>query len=125
MKIAIVNDIPLIAEALRRAIDNTREHEAIWVAHTGEQAVQFCSENRPDLILMDLLMPDMDGVEATRRIMQETPCAILSSPHLRKSTPTWCSARLGRARSMSPPRRSCAATRPTARCCRRSRPSAS
>jgi two-component system response regulator WspF len=77
MKIAIVNDIPLIAEALRRAIDNTREHEAIWVAHTGEQAVQFCSENRPDLILMDLLMPDMDGVEATRRIMQQTPCAIL------------------------------------------------
>jgi two-component system response regulator WspF len=77
MKIAIVNDITLIAEALRRAINNMPEHEVVWVAHTGEQAVHFCTENRPDLILMDLLMPDMDGVEATRRIMQQTPCAIL------------------------------------------------
>ena len=77
MKIAIVNDIALIAEALRRAINNTQEHEVIWVAHTGEQAVRFCAENRPDLILMDLIMPDMDGVETTRHIMQQTPCASL------------------------------------------------
>lgn len=77
MRIAIVNDIPLIAEALRRAVHNAQEHEVVWTAHTGEQAVHFCAENRPDLVLMDLLMPDMDGVETTRRIMQQSPCAIL------------------------------------------------
>jgi two-component system, chemotaxis family, response regulator WspF len=77
MKIAIVNDVILIAEALRRVIANTHEHEVIWAAHSGEQAVRFCAENRPDLILMDLIMPGMDGVEATRRIMQQSPCAIL------------------------------------------------
>jgi len=77
MKIAIANDVALIAEALRRAVVKSQEHQVIWVARTGEQAVKFCAENRPDLILMDLKMPDMNGIEATRRIMQESPCAIL------------------------------------------------
>lgn len=77
MKIAIVNDVVLIGEALRRMIAQTAEHQVIWVARGGEQALQFCRQARPDLILMDLLMPGMDGVETTRRIMQEVPCAIL------------------------------------------------
>lgn len=75
MKIAIVNDTRLIAEALRRHV--MQEHEVIWVASSGMQALQFCADNRPDLILMDLVMPEMDGVETTRLIMQSTPCAIL------------------------------------------------
>lgn len=75
MKIAIVNDIRLIAEALRRQV--VHEHEVVWVATSGMQALQFCAENRPDLILMDLVMPEMDGVETTRLIMKSTPCAIL------------------------------------------------
>lgn len=77
MKIAIVNDVVLIGEALRRMIVKAAEHQVIWVARDGNQALQFCRQARPDLILMDLLMPGMDGVETTRRIMQETPCAIL------------------------------------------------
>ena len=77
MKIAIVNDVLLITEALRRVIVNTQEHEVLWTAQNGEQAVRFCAENRPDLILMDLIMPGMDGIEATRQIMQQSPCAIL------------------------------------------------
>lgn len=75
MRIAIVNGMRLIAEALRRHV--MHEHEVVWVAHSGVQALQFCSENRPDLILMDLVMPEMDGVEATRLIMKSAPCAIL------------------------------------------------
>ena len=75
MRIAIVNDTRLIAEALRRHV--AQEHEVIWVAYGGLQALTFCTENRPDLILMDLVMPEVDGVEATRLIMQSAPCAIL------------------------------------------------
>ena len=77
MKIAIVNDMPLAVEALRRALAFEPAHEVIWVASNGLEAVQRCAENTPDLLLMDLIMPQMDGVEATRRIMAESPCAIV------------------------------------------------
>ncbi len=77
MKIAIVNDMPLAVEALRRALAFEPAHQVVWVARNGAEAVQLCAENTPDLILMDLIMPVMDGVEATRRIMAETPCAIV------------------------------------------------
>ncbi|SDT47959.1 two-component system, chemotaxis family, response regulator WspF [Pseudomonas sp. Z003-0.4C(8344-21)] len=77
MRIAIVNDMPLAVEALRRALAFEPAHQVVWMARNGAEAVQLCAENTPDLILMDLIMPVMDGVEATRRIMAETPCAIV------------------------------------------------
>ena len=77
MKIAIVNDVAMAAEALRRVVASTQEHQVVWIARTGVEAVRMSLDNRPDLILMDLNMPEMDGVEATRQIMEQSPCAIL------------------------------------------------
>src|SRR4051812_42471517 len=77
MNIGIVNDMPLAVEALRRAVTLKPDHHIIWIATNGAEAVEQCAKETPDLVLMDLLMPGMDGVEATRRIMASAPCAIL------------------------------------------------
>ena len=77
MRIAIVNDMLLAVESLRRGVLAMGIHQVAWVARDGAEAVQRCAEDKPDLILMDLLMPVMNGVEATRRIMEKTPCPIL------------------------------------------------
>jgi chemotaxis response regulator CheB len=77
VKIGIVNDLPMVAEALRRTVALAPQHEVIWIAKNGIEAVEFCAQRTPDMVLMDLIMPGMDGVEATRRIMASTPCMIL------------------------------------------------
>lgn len=76
MRIAIVNDSMMAVECLRRVLMSS-QHDIAWVAHDGEEAVRACKSDTPDLILMDLIMPVMDGVEATEKIMTESPCAIV------------------------------------------------
>jgi two-component system chemotaxis response regulator CheB/two-component system response regulator WspF len=77
LTIGIANDLPLAVEALRRVIALRPEHRVLWVAGDGAEAVDFCAAHTPDVVLMDLIMPKLDGVEATRRIMARTPCPIL------------------------------------------------
>jgi two-component system response regulator WspF len=77
MKVAIVNDSRAAAEVLRRILAQAAGFEVIWTAYSGEEAVRLTLAERPDIILMDLIMPGMDGAEATRLIMQKAPCVVL------------------------------------------------
>jgi two-component system, chemotaxis family, response regulator WspF len=77
MRIAIVNDLVMAIEALRRVLLLAPEHQIAWVARDGAEAIAKCAKDTPDLVLMDLIMPLVDGVEATRQIMKQSPCAIM------------------------------------------------
>ena len=77
MRIALVNDMLPAVEAMRRVVLGASKHQLAWVARNGAEALDLCTRDTPDLVLMDLIMPGMDGVEATRRIMARTPCAIV------------------------------------------------
>jgi len=77
MKIALVDDQILALEALRRVITTVPEYKIVWIAKNGKEAVENCEKELPDLILMDLVMPVMDGVRATKIITEKYNCPIL------------------------------------------------
>lgn len=77
MRLAIVHSSPVVAEVLRQCVLATREHTVLWVAHDGVSAVRLCAQTRPELLLMDVLLPVLDGVQATRQIMAANPCPIV------------------------------------------------
>jgi two-component system response regulator WspF len=77
MRVGIVNDQRLATEALRRIVLSEPIHQVAWTAVDGHDAVRKCHEDLPDVVLMDLVMPVMNGAEATRQIMQLSPCPVL------------------------------------------------
>lgn len=77
MKTAIVNDDRKALEVLCDLMGQVQGLDIIWTAGAGEKAIEKARANPPQLILMDLHMPGISGVQATRVIMQEHPCAIL------------------------------------------------
>jgi chemotaxis response regulator CheB len=77
LRIAIVNDDNAHMLVLRHIISSSSDCEIAWTATNGKRAVEKAALDTPDMILMDLLMPVMNGIDATRNIMSANPCAIL------------------------------------------------
>lgn len=70
IKILIVDDQSLFREALKTLLSASPEFDIVGDASNGEEALRMVLQNSPDVVLMDLRMPIMDGVESTRRILQ-------------------------------------------------------
>jgi len=77
IRILIAEDSPLFAEVLQNTLEAEFDMEVLAVAENGHLAVKLCKELRPDIVLMDIQMPEMDGMQATEAIMAQTPTPIL------------------------------------------------
>lgn len=73
IRILIVDDHPLIREGLRAVLETQPDMELVGEARDGNEAVSRALTLRPDVVLMDLSLPEMDGVEATRLILEKDP----------------------------------------------------
>ncbi len=73
LRILIADDHPLVRSGLRALLMATDDLEVVGEAATGEEAVTLASSLSPDVIVMDLRMPGMNGIEATRHIVQANP----------------------------------------------------
>src|ERR671911_2955147 len=72
-RILIADDHALVREGLRTMLSGEDGIEVIAEAQDGQQALNLCRELKPDLVLMDVRMPVMDGLQATKRIKAEMP----------------------------------------------------
>ncbi len=75
VRVMLVDDHPLMRRGVREVLEQLGEFEVVAEASGGEEAVTTAEESRPDLILMDVMMPGKDGVEACRDIMDLLPDA--------------------------------------------------
>jgi DNA-binding NarL/FixJ family response regulator len=73
LRILVAEDHPLFRKGMISLLSSVPEFEVIGEAATGEEAVVRAAQLQPDVILMDLQMPQVNGIEATRRILQESP----------------------------------------------------
>lgn len=77
IRVILAEDSPTVRRYLANIIEDTLDMQVIGEAKNGKEAVQMVEDLRPDVVSMDINMPEVDGLEATRRIMENTPTPIV------------------------------------------------
>ncbi|MDE6585844.1 MAG: response regulator transcription factor [Clostridia bacterium] len=70
IKVLLVDDQQILAEGIKSVLETSHEVEVVGIASDGIRAVEMCIEKKPDVVLMDIRMPNMNGVVATKRIKE-------------------------------------------------------
>ena len=73
IRVVIVDDHAIVRKGIRALLRNLLDIEVVGEAENGWEAITEVEKLQPDVVLMDLLMPELDGIEATRRIMLQQP----------------------------------------------------
>jgi NarL family two-component system response regulator LiaR len=82
--VLLVDDHAVVRQGVRTFLETQADLSVVGEAGSGEEAVRLAAQHVPDVVLMDLIMPDMDGVEATRKVKQGSPrsqVVVLTSYH--------------------------------------------
>ncbi len=74
-RVLIVDDIAETRENIKKLLQFESDLEIVGGARTGQEAIQLAAETRPHVVLMDINMPDMDGITATEAVLEEIPFA--------------------------------------------------
>ncbi len=79
IRLLLADDAPFIRDVLRHIFESQQAFEIAGEAEDGEHAVQLAIQTKPDVILMDIVMPKMSGIEATQQILKTLPsCRIVA-----------------------------------------------
>ena len=75
IRVVLADDHRIVRHGLRSLLEKERDIEVVAEAANGREAVHLARELRPDVVVMDLSMPDLNGIEATRQVLEEDPDA--------------------------------------------------
>lgn len=83
LRVLIVDDHGIVRAGIRSLLEDDTSIEVVGEAEDGKEAIEKAKQLKPDLVLMDIAMPEMNGIEATRRIKEEFPniCVLILTMH--------------------------------------------
>lgn len=87
LKLLLVDDHDLVRNGIRRILDDVEGFDVVGEAQTGEEAVKMCRKSPPDIVLMDMSMPGIGGLEATKQVLRICPDVKVIALSVHKENP--------------------------------------